>query len=385
MRGVAHHTSMPTFRSLLRRSISSTTSTLIEVHISARALRENYALYRSLGIPVAPVLKSNAYGHGLVEVAHVLEREQPPMFVVDSYYEARSLRHHGIRAPILVIGYVPADIISRNRLRDVSFTLTSLDGIRALGATSSRACVHVKLDTGMHRQGLVPSEIDEAIALLKQSSLVVEGVCSHFADIDGTTALSAKQIALWGALLPRWKQEFALRYWHIAASAGAPRTKEFDSNLVRLGAGLYGFETIPNHASPRPVLSVHSQLTVVKDLEVHESVGYNATFVSQKPMRIATVPVGYFEGFDRRLSNKGSMQIGGVACPVLGRVSMNMTTIDVSDVPDARLGTPVVVISDEPIDPNSILNLSALCDTAPLDFIVHIPAHLRRVVEYAHA
>ena len=377
-----HDTVMRAFFRYLRHATS--TPTLIEVRISREALLDNYAAFKdAYALPVAPVLKSNAYGHGLLQVARVLEQERPPFFVVDSYYEAKMLRHAGSRVPILVVGYVPAESIATNKVKNVSFVLTSLEHITRLARTNSKATVHIKLDTGMRRQGLLPREIDSAIEMLQKSSLVVEGICSHFAsaDDDADKEFTLSQITLWNSVVPTWKSSFNLRYWHIAASAGSGYSPHIDANMIRLGSGLYGFERLESRGLPlKPVMSIHSLVTLVKDLSVGESVGYNRTFTADKPLRIATVPVGYFEGIDRRLSNKGSMQVGGVSCQMLGRISMNMTVIDVSECKDISLETPVLVVSNKHEDANSILSLSSMCDMSPLEFAVHIPQHLRRVV-----
>ena len=235
----------------------------------------------------------------------------------------------------------------------------------------------------MRRQGLLPEEMDEAVALLTQNNLIVEGVCSHFADADGPDAVFTNtQIECWNKVVPVWKAAFPnLRWWHIGATAGAAYTKNIDANLVRLGTGLYGF---PRHASQTftltPALSLWSTLTGSKLLRQGERVGYNGTFAAQRDMQVATVALGYYEGVDRRLSNKGCMQVDGVVCPIVGRVSMNITTIDVSARPNVALGARVLVFSANSADANSLQSLAVMCDTTPLELLVGIPQHLRRVV-----
>jgi len=366
------------------RHLGRTEKTLIEVRISKDALLHNYQTFKhAYSLPVAPVLKSNAYGHGLKQVAEILAPEQPPFFVVDSVYEARVLRASNIKTPIVIVGYVSLeDMISSSRI-DVAFTLTSVDMVRAVREAGVRARVHIKIDTGMRRQGLLPEEIDEAIALLQKSNLLVEGLCSHFADADGPDdAFTNVQIERWNALVPRWRAAFpALRWWHIGATAGAAYTKHIDANVIRVGTGLYGF---PRHASQTftltPALSLWSTLTSSKLLKKGERIGYNGTFTALHDMRVATVALGYYEGVDRRLSNKGAMYINGVLCPIVGRVSMNITTIDISACLNPSLGTRVLVFSASPADVNSLQNLAHLCETTPLELLVGIPQHLRRVV-----
>lgn len=372
-------------RALFRlfRGWQTPSPTLIEVRISSKALVGNYQAFKDVyGLPVAPVLKSNAYGHGLLQAASILAPKQPPFFVVDSYFEAKILRRHGIATPILVVGFVPPDIIKKNRLTNISFVVTSLEGLQMLIEHTVQEKVHIKLDTGMRRQGLLPAQVPAALELLKRSSIQVEGICSHFASADSSPEFTRLQITEWNGSVSVWKEAFpSLTYWHIAASAGSAYAKECDANLIRLGSGLYGVERIPERAMPLlPVLSVHSMLTVVKEIQPGDQVGYNGIFTAERVTLIATVPVGYFEGFDRRLSNRGVMLVEGHICPVIGRVSMNMSTIDVSACHEAKLGTPVVVISDDPKALNSVLALSELCDMSPLEFMVHIPSHLRRVI-----
>lgn len=369
---------------ILRRLRARPQNTLIEVRISKNALLSNYHAFKNAyTLLVAPVLKSNAYGHGLVEVATILESERPPFFVVDSQYEAKVLRSQGVKTPLLVAGYVLPDVIAANQLKDIAFTLTSLEMLRLLCEKKVTARLHVKIDTGMRRQGLLPEEMDEAIALLKQSDLTVEGICSHFADADGPDAVFTNaQIECWNSVVSVWKAAFStLTWWHIGATAGAAYTKDIDANLIRLGTGLYGF---PRHASQTftlmPALSLWSTLTGSKLLRQGERVGYNGTFTAPRDMQVATVALGYYEGVDRRLSNKGSMQVDGVVCPIVGRVSMNITTIDISACHNAALGARVLVFSANPSDDNSLQNLARLCDTTPLELLVGIPQHLRRMV-----
>ena len=366
------------------REARRTHDPLIEVRISKQAIEENYCAFaRAYPIPLAPVLKSNAYGHGLLEIADILVSLHPPLIVVDSIYEAQLLRRNGVRTPLLIIGYTRPEAIRKNRLRDVAFTITSLEGLRALALMRVSARVHIKFDTGMRRQGLLPEESDEAMRLLRGTWLQVEGVCSHFADADGQDEIfTRKQILEWNELVPKWREAFPrLRYWHLAATAGAAFMKDIDANMMRLGTGLYGF---PRHALQTfdlmPALSMHSVITGIKDLAIGESVGYNCTFRAKVPMRIATVPAGYFEGVDRRLSSAGSVLVEGVACSIVGRVSMNITIIDVSNCPSAQLETPVMICSDKPEDPNSLVHLADICKTTPLELLVHIPQHLRRRV-----
>lgn len=359
----------------------------VEVELSASALRHNLRTYQKAYAPVAiaPVLKSNAYGHGLLPIAQILDQENLPFFVVDSWPEAHTLRAAGIHTPILIIGYVAAENIKNSKLAEIAFTITSLEQLVALAPlVKSPAKIHLKIDTGMHRQGLPPSEIDTALDLLRaHPKLRLEGVCSHLADADNEAeTLTRKQLKTWQLVLTQIKKVFpALKYAHLSNTAGAHLAEAAGTNLIRLGLGLYGFNSSPlSPLSLKPVLSLTTIVSSVREIPAGEKVGYNGTYETAQTTRLATVPVGYYEGVDRRLSNLGVMKIGEKFCPIAGRVSMNITSLDVSGLPTVELGTRVIVLSREANDPNSVEQIAKIIKTIPWEILVHIPAHLRRRV-----
>jgi alanine racemase len=243
----------------------------------------------------------------------------------------------------------------------------------------------MKLDTGMHRQGLREEEWSRAQELLSgHPSLILEGICSHFADADNADGtFTHTQIEAWGRAISVWKRYAPdLRFCHIAATSGAGLGSAGGANVIRVGLGLYGIDAAPGHTLKlKPALQLETVLSSVKDLQPGEAVGYNATFRAERPMRIATIPMGYFEGIDRRLSNKGAVIVRGIPCPIIGRVSMNITTIDVSGVPDAARDDTAIVLSDTPEAPNSVEATARTIGTIPWEILVHIPQHLRRTLE----
>ena len=382
---------------------------LIQVEISADRLIHNLEEFRKMapnGV-LAPVLKSNAYGHGLVEVARILETENSrskrmlkseypaiPFFVIDSYFEALALRSAGIKTPLLIIGYAPLETMLASRLKDISFTVTSLEALETLSKSidgssvsiSKPLRIHLKIDTGMHRQGILLNEIGRAIDLMHANEKIfLEGICSHLSDADnGDSAFTQSQIAAWNKSVERFKSAFpSLRYIHLSNTDGHRFSTEITANVSRLGLGLYG---IVDGASFKPALNLlpalemKTTLTGVKKIRKGEHVGYSNTFTAPKDMTIATIPAGYFEGIDRRLSNVGFVLVGErqIPCPIIGRVSMNITVIDVSKVPEAKIGTRVLLISNTSTDPNSIRNIAKACGTIAYEIAVHVPAHLKR-------
>ncbi len=357
---------------------------LAEVQVDKSALLHNLKTFQGLGTAVAPVLKSNAYGHGLLEVAQLMETAHLPFLCVDSYYEALILRNEGIRTPILIIGYTPARTALRRRLRDVSFGIIGLEELRTLSSGAKRPIsIHLKIDTGMHRHGIPIDEIEEAYVLIRANKhIALEGIYSHFADADTTNSLPARaQITTWNETVQQIRKEFSdIRYYHIAATSGSFYLKEIEANVMRLGIGLYGMNASLANLDLRPALELVTRITSLRTVEKGKNVGYNATFTALQRMRIATIPLGYYEGVDRRLSNKGSVLVDSTPCPIVGRVSMNITSFDVSHLPSASVGDLVTVISKNANDPSSVENIARACDTIPYEILVKIPAHLRRVV-----
>jgi len=360
--------------------------TLITVSLSKENLLHNLDEFHSLNGCIAPVLKSNAYGHGLLPVASILETASVPFFVIDSYFEAHTLRYNDIKKPLLIIGYTFPHIIKTNKLPEVSFTITSLDMLKQFADTTSDVSIHLKVDTGMHRQGILPNEYKEAFEIIKSNSKIhFDGICTHLFDADtSNSAHTKKQITLWNSIVEKAQEQFPhLRHIHIANTAGHQFLNTAISNVSRLGIGLYGLSSggeVDQRLSTKPVLRMDTIVTSVKQISKDDVVGYGGTFVAKKDMTIATIPTGYFEGVDRRLSDKGFVYIDNTACPIVGRVSMNITIIDVSAKENILVGQVVNVISNDKKAKNSIDHMAKICKTIPYVIAVHIPAHLKRTI-----
>lgn len=384
---------------------------LITVELSKGNLIHNLNEFKKIAPlgTVAPVLKSNAYGHGLIEVASVLKNETIPFFIVDSYFEAISLRAKGIKVPLLVIGYTRPQTIAQSRLRDTMFVITALDTLEKLAGkkpsypegeddgnyaegcqipTTKIVRIQLKIDTGMRRQGLLPQEVDRAIDLIKTNPhLVLKGVCTHFSDADDTdTSFTDGQIDLWNKTMKKIRAAFpSLRYVHASATDGHQFTQEIDANMSRLGIGLYGLSENQNllkKVNLKPVMKIKTIITGVKPLKRGETVGYGNVFAAERDMTIATIPFGYFEGLDRRLSSKGSVQVGSkkIDCRIVGRVSMNISTIDVSGTHGVKIGDEVTVISGDQTDSNSITHIAQTIGTISYEVAVKIDRQLKREV-----
>jgi alanine racemase len=402
---------METLRKFFRKIAMPTVEyePLIEARIFKDAILHNLNEFKKQypNLQFAPVIKSNAYGHGLIEVARILEDEQNtlsvpqmhsghlpqrgrrehvmPFFVVDSFYEALLLRRAGIKSKILMLGYNRIEQLVNPKLKNCAATIIDFSTLVEVTHKLNRPMVfHLKIDTGMHRQGLWGEEVNKAIVLIKSNSnFILEGLCSHLADADGENdVFTKKQIALWRQTAELFKKNFSsIKYFHLSATAGTYFSKNIQANVGRLGLGLYGINVSPfEKLNLKPALEMVSVISSIKTIHAGEKIGYNITWQANRETKVATVPVGYNEGVDRRLSNKGFYKVNGKLCPIIGRVSMNISSIDVTDAGDVKVGDEVVVFSKNCNDKNSIENVAKLCQTIPYEILVHIPEHLRRII-----
>jgi alanine racemase len=381
---------MPNLKNIIRRLLIPHVDyqPLIEVRISKRALLHNLNEYKARypSVELALVIKSNAYGHGMVTIAQLLDNEPKEFFMVDSFYEALVLRRAGIRSKILMLGYNRVDQLLNAKLKDCTATIIDFSTLEAVVAKLKKpTAYHLKIDTGMHRQGLWGDELTQAITLIKSNpNFILEGLCSHLADADDADRTATeKQIALWNAAVDLYKKHFPdIKYFHLGATAGAHYSQQIKGNVVRLGIGLYGFNVSPFVTLDlQPVLEMVSVVSSLRTVPAGDTVGYNGTWRATRATKAATVPVGYNEGVDRRLSNQGYYKIAGTLCPIIGRVSMNISSVDVSDAAMVKVGDEVVIFSRTAGDKNSIETVARTCGTIPYEILVHIPSDLRRVVE----
>lgn len=334
------------------------------VEIDLGALAHNTRRLREAAAPAAlmAVLKADAYGHGAVQAARVVLRHGADHLAVACLSEGAALRAAGIAAPILILGYTPA-WQAREALRlDLAATvfdeLTALAFSRAARDLGRTARLHVKVDTGMHRLGCAP---DEAPALLARLAalpgLDVEGIFTHLACADEASAAgraaTAAQLAAWDLLLARLQAAgLRPRLAHALNSAGLLAWPAARGDLVRPGIALYGLSPSPDLASAvgpaglglRPVLSWKTQIGQVHRLAPGEAVGYGADWRATVASLVATIPVGYADGFRRAPRSWRQVLVRGRTAPLVGRVSMDQSAIDVTEIPGARQGDEVVLI-----------------------------------------
>jgi alanine racemase len=368
------------------------------VEIDGEALHGNVQACRRLIGPrcrLLAVVKGNAYGHGLRETARLFLDAGVDVLGVGAVEEGAALRAMGLTCPILLLGLVPAEQFPLLVAHRLTPFLTSLDQVQDLGKfTSRRACTidtHVKFDTGMHRQGILRAELPAVIDVLaKYPGLHVTGVATHFAWADE-------------AEHPEWTQGQLARFHeivatlaaagihppirHAANSAAALLWPETHLDMVRLGISLYGFWPASAVAMAcgagvalRRVLTWKTRVGAVKRVPRGSDVGYGGTYTTRRDSWVAVLPLGYYDGYSRSLSNLGQVLVHGHRAPVCGRVSMNLTTVDVTDVPGVQVGEEVVLLGRQGTEEITAEEVAGWLDSLHYEVTTRINPLIPRVV-----
>jgi alanine racemase len=345
-------------------------------------------------VDVLAVVKADAYGHGAVPISRALETAGVRFLGVALVEEGLALREAGLRSDILVLGgaYEAGwEAMLEHRMIPVVFRpehLTALEAAARARATTARA--HLKVDTGMGRLGVLPADVPaflEAARACRNVSL--EGLCSHFANADlADAALTELQVVRFRTALGQMRAAgFDPRWRHLSNSAGLlalPEARDgVEMNLARPGLGLYGLQPAPWLRPPRvlePVLSWKTAVVHLKSVPAGTPISYGSTWTAPRPSRIATLPVGYADGWSRLLSNRGTVLVRGRRAPVVGRVCMDLCMVDVTEVPGAEVGDEVVLIGRQGAEVQDAHQLAALQNTIAYDVLCAIGARVPRVV-----
>lgn len=371
--------------SFIRKLLGRESYPLNKIYISKQRLVDNYKYLYSLNpnIKIAPVLKSNAYGHGLELVGKTLDTlasqgltlQPPPFFCVDSLFEAYRLQKAGIKSQILIMGHIDPRSLKGKRL-PFHFAVFDIAQAEAINQYQKSSPIHLFIDTGMHREGIRLEHLDALLNRLIQLNVV--GLMSHLASSDDpnnpVTKLQlknfkkAKQLCLDKGLNIKW--------FHLGGSMAVINNLADECNLIRAGKALYGAGQFPKEI--KPALKLTTKIAQINEVKKGEKVGYSGTYTAPKNMRIGILPIGYNDGVDRRLSNKGLVMINKSECPIIGLISMNITTIDLSGVKKPFLGQKVTIFSDNAKDKNSVQASAKICQTIPHDILVHLNLSTRR-------
>lgn len=327
----------------------------IWLEIDLARIRNNYHVVQGL-VPakthVVCVVKDDAYGHGSIPVATALQEEGADWFAVATLEEALELREAGITGRMLVLGSVPSAGVLEAVAHGITLTIPDEDtALRLLEAAQGRKLtVHLKIDTGMGRTGVLAEDALEVLHHLNGvKGLVVEGVYSHFSCADSDESYSSMQLRRFEKLLHKATVE-GIRppIAHFSNSAGILTMKTAMLDAVRPGLLLYGLSPIEGVpiAGLSPAMSMKTRIVSMKQVPAGYGIGYGRTYLTYKTTVVGLLPVGYADGYSRMLSNKASVLLHGRRAPVIGRIGMDQTTIDLSDIPDARVGDDVILMGE---------------------------------------
>lgn len=361
------------------------------IYISKQAILHNFDHLSTLSDKkhIIPVLKSNAYGHGMEEISTILKARSFPYLAIDGYFEG--LRIHDITSqPVLVMGAINPKNFKNMKFRGFAFVVHDEKTVTALGETGKKVPLHIELETGMGRHGVRLDELSNFLKHIKQyPNLYLEGVMTHLADADNpqnSQHVTAQTNKFDAGVKMTLEAGFKPLYIHIAQSAGSIKAKSKYANTLRVGLALYGITpleiTDPFAAAfenLEPALTLTT--TIGKELRVTsgDSISYGCTFVAKRDSRIGILPFGYYEGLPRSLSSNGHVQYKSEDVPIVGRVCMNHTMVDITDS-EATYGDVVTIISPKKDDGASISNICLKHKLFNYSFLVGLNQTIRRTI-----
>lgn len=364
------------------------------VEVDYGAISKNVATFRSILSPeslLMAIVKSNAYGHGIVESAKAALAGGAAWLGVDELHEALALRSEGIKSPILVLGYTLPKLYKAAAQKNVSITISSLESLKNLAKAKfpKKLKVHLKFDTGLHRQGIQETYAEQSIRVIlgKGFPAVIEGAYTHFAVMEDPMReeYSKMQARTFRAIVAKLQAKGIDPITHASASSGILFSKDYHFDMARAGIGSYGLWPSPEirkwtgSADLVPALSWKSIVSEVKLAKKGAKVGYDLTHEASRDSRLAIVPVGYWHGLPRSISNKGSVLVCGKKAPIVGRVSMDMTIIDVTDIPSVKEGDEVVIIGRQGKETLSAEEVASAAGTINYELVTRINPLIERV------
>lgn len=372
------------------------------VEINKNNLFYNLEQFRKLiceKVKIMGVVKANAYGHGLVEVAGIIS-DKVDWLGVDSLAEALKLREIGLKKPILVLGYTELKDLKEAVKNNISLTVYSKETIQKLGKiqihnSNLNPKIHIKIETGTARQGVPENEILDFVRFIKTfPSIEIQGLSTHYANIEDTTdsSFAMAQLATFSRVAEIFKKEgITAPLRHTACSAATILFPETRFDMIRLGISMYGLWSSKETKAVaknknldlelKPVLTWKTIVAQIKNLPAGTSVGYGLTERVSRDSRIAILPIGYYDGYDRKLSSVGNVLIRGKRCKVLGRVCMNMIVIDVTDLEKIEPEDEAVLLGRQGREEVSAEDIAQKIGTINYEVVTRINPLIFRVVK----
>lgn len=364
------------------------------VEVNTKAIEHNARVLKHLlsnEVVMMAVVKSNAYGHGMVASAKSALKGGATWLAVDEMTEALELRKAGFKVPILVLGYTLPDFYRVASQKKISLTISSLDSLAILSKMKLKKAlkIHLKFDTGLHRQGISESQVQQALRILlaKNFPALLEGAYTHFAVMEDPLreSYSKAQAEKFRNIVSMLQAKGFTPITHAGASSGILFSKKFHFDMSRAGIALYGLWPSPEiekWAKETKLMRALSWKTIVTEVKLvpkGSKIGYDLTFEASRDMRLAIMPVGYWHGLPRSLSNKGEVLVGGKRVPIVGRISMDMTILDVTSVPSVRQGDEVVIIGTQDKEVMTAEELAKFADTINYELVTRINPLIPRI------
>jgi alanine racemase len=338
------------------------------------------------------VIKADAYGHGAKTIAKYLENKNEVFgFATATFEEALELRKAGIQKKILILGYTFPYVYKEMIQHQITPTVFRFDQAEELQKVAKCLNVimdiHIKVDVGMNRIGISPDE--QGILFIEQiakfSNLKIGGIFTHFPKADMLAHQETKsQLNLFLSFVEKVETLLAYKIECIHAANSAAIIQSLNANLkiARAGIGMYGLwpsEEMDKCMDLKPVLSLKSEIVYLKDVESNTEISYGGTFITYRPSKIATIPVGYGDGYPRSLSNKGFVLIKGHKAPIAGRICMDQFMIDVTDVPDVKIGDPVILIGTDGINSIRVEDLDSISGRFHYELVCNLGKRIPRI------
>ncbi len=364
------------------------------IEVDSKNLRQNVHSLQSLLPPdckLMPAVKANAYGHGAVLVSKELNSMGIQSFCVATVFEGIELRKNGICGEILVLGYThPAQFSLLKKYR-LTQTVVDYNYAQILNQYGKKLKVHIKIDTGMHRLGERCEETEKIEKIFSMKNLVTEGIYTHLcadtASLSSDKAFTAQQVRAFYDIVGRLKEDRRLHLKvHMLASSGLLHYPELAGDYARVGIALYGClssrKDLENCPVPLlPVLSVKSRIEIVKTLKKGESAGYGMQYTAEKDSKIAVIAIGYGDGLPRALSQgKGKMLVNGCEAPIIGRICMDQTIVDITDIPNVKAGDMAVIIGRSGEHEITAYDLAEASETITNEILSRLGLRLERVL-----
>lgn len=376
-------------------------SELTWVEISESSLTNNIRQLRNIigtKTLLCPCVKANAYGHGLIPASKTFVAAGADWLAVNSIYEAKALRNAGITVPVYILGYVPLNSIETAVGMDCRLVVYNMETLRAVSAAAKKhstfAKVHIKVETGTNRQGIPAADLNEFAAAAKSmGNIFLEGLSTHFANIEDTTdhSYAEHQLSRFHQAAASLKSSgFEIPLLHCANSAATILFKKTLFHMVRPGIACYGMwpsdqtrqayaHEIKNGFKLSPALTWKTKMAQIKHIPAGESIGYGCTVKTERPTTLAIVPVGYYDGYDRSI-RQGHVLVKGRRAPILGRICMNIIMADITDIPGVNLEDEVILIGTDGRETASAEDLAAWAGTINYEITTRINDRIPRVL-----